>query len=97
MYIFQTENGNKVIRQEIEMHKINHKYVPVDSSVKFSLLFLTNEPTEEQLDTLIPFGNDKYIMFSENGDVTKYIAKLTECRKQELKFLELLFNTVWRK
>ncbi len=89
MYIFQTESSNKVVRQEIEMHKINHKYVPVDSSVKFSLLFLTNEPTEEQLDTLIPFGNDKYIMFSKNGDVLEYINKVTECRKKELEYRKL--------
>ena len=89
MYIFQIENGNKVVRQELEMEKFNNKYVPVDKSAHFALLFSTNEPTEEQLDTLIPFGNDKYIMFSKNGDVLRYIDKVTECRKKELEYRKI--------
>lgn len=88
MYIFQA-NGSKVIREEMEMYKIGNIYHPVNESEKISLIFLTNNPTKDELDTLIPFGNNKYIMFSEDGDILKYIDKLTECRKKELQYLEL--------
>lgn len=88
MYIFQAI-GSKIIREEIDMKKFGDTYHPVNDSIKLSLIFLANEPKEEDLDKLVPFGNDKYIMFSEDGDVLKYIDKLTECRKQELKYKEI--------
>lgn len=88
MYIFQA-NGSKIIREEIEMEKFKDTYYPVNGTIQLPLMFLTNEPKEEDFDRLIPFGSDKYIMFSKDGDVLKYIDKLTECRKQELKFKEM--------
>ena len=93
MYLFQA-TGSKIIRQYIKMEKVCGIYQSKDLEINLLMQYGVTNPKEEDLDVLQPFNNNKYSMFSFNGDVMRYIDMVTECRKQELTYKEMQIETL---